>query len=383
MLKIALLGSTGSIGQQTIDLALKAPELYQIRALAAYGNNPLALAEQAKALKVKTLSVQTEKAAKELREILGSNYDLRSGTEGLLSLIDEPDINTVVLGVVGWAGIEPTLASLKAGKKLITANKEALAAGGALLKGLITAQNLIPADSEQVALHQCLHEQDKSKVKRVLLTASGGPFWNRTDDLSKVSVEEALKHPTWKMGPKVSIDSATMLNKGIEILETQTLFGLEASQIEAVIHPQSLVHSMVEYIDGNILAQLGANDMRLALQYALDYPERKQNLSGKFLDFGAKTELTFLPPDLKRFPCLSLAMQVAKQGLSYPATLIAAGEVAVEAFLAGHLVFTDIAQIVARALVEHKAVAVESCESLLEICAQVRADTLQGLQKAH
>ena len=275
-------------------------------------------------------------------------------------LASDSEIDNIIVAVVGSIGLEPTFIALKNNKKAIIANKETLVAAGELIQPY--KSQIIPADSEHVALHQCLAGCQKSEVKTLYLTASGGPFYNSKLDFAQIKPTQALKHPTWNMGPKITIDSATLMNKGLEVIEATVLFGASYEQIEVLIHPQSLVHSLVEFIDGNILAQLGPNDMRLALQYALDWPERKPNLANKFLNLKQMSKLEFFEPDLKRFKCLQLAYQAGKMGKTYPAVLSAADEIAVELFLQERISFAQIPELIEKTLDKHQSQEVNSLE---------------------
>ncbi|MDX1918143.1 MAG: 1-deoxy-D-xylulose-5-phosphate reductoisomerase [Candidatus Caenarcaniphilales bacterium] len=384
--KLAILGATGSIGQQTLDLVRKAPERFEVKSLSAAGNNLAVLAEICQEFAPQRVALSSEAKLQDFRTnfVGDSKLDYASGSAGLCELAVDPEIDVVVLGLVGFMGLEPCIAALRASKRVVIANKEPLVSAGGLIQRAIQEGKgeLIPADSEQVALHQCLQGNDPKAVRRVYLTASGGPFWESSLDLTQVSVEQALQHPTWKMGRKISIDSATLMNKGLEVIEAHSLFGFDYDRIETLIHTQSLIHGLVEYLDGSILAQFATNDMRLALQYALDYPERKQNLSQNFLDLSKSLTLRFDPPDLERFPCLRLAYQAGRAGRSYPAVLNASNEVAVQAFLDGEIKFTDIAQTIEKALDDHDPKVVDTLDTVLQIDQESRSETISRIRQS-
>jgi 1-deoxy-D-xylulose-5-phosphate reductoisomerase len=355
MKRIALLGCTGSIGGQTLDLIRSAPESYSLIAVAAAGSDLEQLAEIVHEFRPALVAVKSPEAALSLQKSLLTKCTVLHGTEGLKAVAASADASDVVMAVVGAVGLEPTLTALKLGKKVIVANKETLVSAGHLIREALNQfrGSLIPADSEHVALHQCLDAKNPKTVRQAYLTASGGPFYNLDLNFAEVTVQQALKHPTWTMGAKITIDSATLMNKGLEVIEAERLFDLNYDQIKVLVHPESLVHSMVEFIDGNILAQLGPNDMRLALQYALDWPERKENLSGKFLDLAKAGTLQFFEPNFERFPCLQIAYEVGRLGKTYPAVLVAADEVAVDLFLKEQILFSDIPKLIRMTLDAH------------------------------
>ncbi|MDX1919985.1 MAG: 1-deoxy-D-xylulose-5-phosphate reductoisomerase [Candidatus Caenarcaniphilales bacterium] len=366
MKKIALLGATGSIGLQTVDLVRCAPDKYSLEALCASGNNLDQLIALALEFKPKLVTVQDESKAERLRKAIPLAIKVSCGLEALSEAVLLKEVDTVVVAVVGSIGMRPTLAALKAGKRVVVANKETLVSAGDLVKRYLRDYGgiLIPADSEHVAIHQCLNNSKPKDVNKVYLTASGGPFFFSDFNPDKISVSEALNHPTWSMGPKITINSATLMNKGLEVIEAERLFNLNYDQIEVLVHPQSLIHSMVEFVDGNIMAQLGPNDMRIAIQYALDWPERSQNLSGKFLDFKQISKLEFYQPDFLRFPCLRLAYEAGKAGKTYPAVLVAADEVAVNEFLLGRIKFSEISKIVETTIENHNPNDVNSLQDI-------------------
>ncbi|MDJ0624809.1 MAG: 1-deoxy-D-xylulose-5-phosphate reductoisomerase [Candidatus Caenarcaniphilales bacterium] len=355
MKKIALLGATGSIGLQTLDLVRSAPHRYEIESLAAAGSDLNLLVNLIEEFKPKLVSVKNKEIADELNSALAFKTKIAFGSEGLIEVALSPDAKDVVIALVGALGIEPTLKALDQSKNLIVANKETLVAAGDLIRKSIQENggSLIPADSEHVAIHQCLGSRNVDNVQKIYITASGGPFYFSKASFEEVSVEDALNHPTWKMGPKITIDSATLMNKGLEVIEAQRLFNFSYDQIDVLVHPQSLIHSLVEFKDGNILAQLGPNDMRLAIQYALDYPERNKNLSKQRLNLKEIKKLEFLEIDYDRFPCLNLAYEAGRLGKTYPAVLCAADEIAVELFLNKRIRFSHIPQIIERTLESH------------------------------
>jgi 1-deoxy-D-xylulose-5-phosphate reductoisomerase len=354
MKRIAVLGSTGSIGQSALDVVAAHPDRLSIVSLAAGGNAAL-LAEQVSRFRPLAASVATDAAREELVARVNGLPDveiLAVGRDGLIAAATHPDVDIVLCASSGTAGLEAALAAIDAGKTLALANKEVLVMAGALMVDAARRRGtaILPVDSEHNAIHQCLHGRDTRELQRLILTASGGPF--RTlgpEALSRVTFEDALRHPTWRMGRKITIDSATLMNKGLEVIEARWLFNVPADQIDVVIHPQSIVHSMVEFCDGSILAQLGVTDMRLPIQYAFSYPERWQTPISR-LDVAELGALSFEPPDPDRFPCLRLAYAALERGGAWPVVLNAANEMAVEAFLAGGIAFPMIPYVIERAL---------------------------------
>lgn len=346
MKQIAILGSTGSIGQSTLSIIRKYPERFRVASLAA-GRNIDAAFEQCAEWRPSVMSMATEQLADTLRQRLKaagiSGIEVVHGTAGTVRVATVPDAGFVVSAIVGVAGLEATYAAVQAGKPIGLANKEAMVAAGEILTAAARAKNvpLLPIDSEHNAIHQCMRAGDKREVRRLWLTASGGPFRNLPlSEFANITVAQALKHPTWVMGRRITIDSATLLNKGLEIIEACRLFNLPPSSIKVTVHPQSTVHSLVEYIDGSILAQLSVTDMRLPILYAMSYPERVE--SDLTFDMTALSQLNFEPPDFERFPCLRLAYEAAEKGGAHPIALNAADEVAVSAFLDGRIPFTAI-----------------------------------------
>jgi len=348
--RVALLGSTGSIGRQTLDVAARHPDRVRVVALAAHSNAAL-LAQQARAFGVRDLALAAPGAAAAASADLGA--PVAEGPDAVAALAEHPDADVVVNALVGAAGLRATVKALRADKTLALANKESLVVGGELVMALARPGRLLPVDSEHSAIFQCLLGEPREDVTRIWLTASGGPFRNRTRaELEEVTAADALKHPTWAMGPKITIDSATLMNKGLEIIEAHHLFGLGFDDITVLVHPQSVIHSMVEYADGSVKAHLGTTDMRIPIQYALSHP-RRWEAPVEPLDFRALSGLTFGAPDADTFRCLPLAIEAGKQGGTAPAALNAANEVAVAAFLAGRCGFLDIERTVEGVLGAH------------------------------
>ena len=350
MKQIAILGSTGSIGQSTLSIIASYPDRFAVASLAA-GRNLDAAFEQCRRWRPAVVSMATEELAAELRSRLKaaaiSGVEVVWGTAGSVRVATLPQLDFVVSAIVGVAGLEATYAAVRAGKPVGLANKEAMVAAGEILirEARLHHVPLLPIDSEHNAIHQCMRGGSRAEVRRIWLTASGGPF--RTLPLAKfsdVTVEQALKHPTWNMGRRITIDSATMLNKGLEVIEACRLFDIPPAEVRVTIHPQSTVHSLVEFVDGSILAQISVTDMRLPILYAMTYPERidAEQADGLTFDMAKLGRLDFETPDFVRFPCLRLAYEAAERGGAHCIALNAADEIAVEAFLAGDLHFTDI-----------------------------------------
>jgi 1-deoxy-D-xylulose-5-phosphate reductoisomerase len=346
MKRIAILGSTGSIGRSTLSIVESFPDKFQVLTLAAGSNLELAL-EQARRWHPKVLSVASEKDADVLRAQLRQtglgDIEVVSGTQGTIAVATHPEVDFVVSAIVGVAGLEATFEAVKAGKEIGLANKECLVAAGELITAEARKQGrpLLPIDSEHNAIHQCMRGGRLNEVERVWLTASGGPFLHTPkSDFDAITVEQALNHPTWKMGRRITIDSATLMNKGFEVIEACRLFHLPAAQVKVIVHPQSTVHSMVEFVDGSLLAQISVTDMRLPILYALTYPDRIS--SDLRFDPLEMKRLDFCPPDLDKFPCLRLAYEAAETGGDKTIALNAADEVAVAAFLEGNIPFNGI-----------------------------------------
>lgn len=373
MKRIAILGSTGSIGTQALDILSRYPE-YQFVALSANENIDI-LEKQALRYRPASIGVINHEKAAVLRNRLPDEITVVSGKQSLVELATLPEADMVLMSVVGISGLEATLAALHAGKDVALANKETLVAGGALVMEAAkkSGRYILPVDSEHSAIFQCLQgTKDKKEIQKILLTASGGPFRGYTPgELQMVTVEDALRHPRWNMGKKVTIDSATLMNKGLEVIEAKWLFDINLNQVEVLIHPQSIVHSMVQYIDGSILAQMGAADMRLPILYAFTWPER---LSADLpaVDFQELGSLTFERPDTSTFPCLNLAYEASNIGGTMPAVLNAANEVAVELFLKSSLSFTDIPRMVEEAMGLHQKISNPTLEEILLIDQETR-----------
>ena len=382
MKAISILGSTGSIGCNTLKVI---EHLGDIRVVAmAAGRNVTKFAEQIAQFKPELVSCIDETGAADLeRELYGLNAAIpriETGDAGLISVATHPKAETVVSATVGAVGFLPTLHAIEAGKRIALANKETLVMAGELMtKAAETSgAEILPVDSEHNAIHQCLRGETKREVKRLILTASGGPFrqWPR-ERIESATRAEALDHPNWKMGEKITIDSATLMNKGLEVIEAKWLFGFDAEQISVVVHPQSIVHSMIEMIDGSIIAQMGVTDMKHAIQYALTYPTRKANCTPP-IDLSQLRELNFEEPDLDRFPCLDLAFNALKAGGTMPAVLNAANETAVQAFLDGRIKLSEIAHINAGVMQSHEAEPVADLDTVLRVdrWARTAADNL-------
>lgn len=367
MKKIAILGSTGSIGTQTLDVVREHSDELQVVALAA-GSNKERLKEQIKEFHPKLVSLSDEKKAQELKEELaGEQVEVVCGMEGLIEVAGADSADVVVTAVVGMMGILPTMEAIKKGKDIALANKETLVTAGHLIIPMAKEYgvSILPVDSEHSAIFQSLQGEPKAALDKILLTASGGPFRGKSAEfLETVTLEDALNHPNWSMGPKITIDSSTMVNKGLEVMEAKWLFGVDYSQIEVVIQPQSIIHSMVQYVDGAIIAQLGTPDMRVPIEYALFYPERR-SLSGDRLDFSKLSQITFEKPDYKVFRGLSLAIEAGKTGETMPTVFNAANERAVAKFLKGEIKYTDIVRSIEKCMDAHKVSAHPDLEEIL------------------
>ncbi len=373
MTRLALLGSTGSIGTQTIDVVESLGPDFEIVALGA-GRNVDRLAEQVQRLRPQLVAVADEAARRGLRERIGDRVPIEVGEAGLTAVATVADADLVVAAVTGALGLRPILAALAAGKRVAPANKEPLVIAGALIMALAKAhgQPLVPIDSEHSAIYQCLRGEAPESVQRLVLTASGGPFRGRSlDELRAVTVDQALRHPTWSMGRKITIDSATMMNKGLEVIEARWLFDLPPERIDVLLHPQSIIHSMVEFVDGSVLAQMDYPDMRTPIQFALTYPARVTSPRRR-LNLSEVGQLTFEAPDLAAFRCLRLAYQAAEAGGTLPCVMNAANEVAVERFLQRELSFVGIAELVERVMDRHRLVAEPDLEALLAADAWAR-----------
>jgi 1-deoxy-D-xylulose-5-phosphate reductoisomerase len=369
MKSIALLGSTGSIGVNTLDLVRRFPDRFRIVGMVA-GENLKLLAAQIQEFSPRCVAIKNEKDVPRLRKLLGSNRtEIGWGVNGATNISTATEVDVVLAAIVGGAGLVPTLQAVQAGKEIALANKEALVMAGEIFVNEAKKANtrLFPVDSEHSAIFQCLQGNRRDEVDKLILTASGGPFL-RTPlrRLRHVTTSEALKHPNWKMGRKITIDSATMMNKGLEVVEAHWEFNVEPSHIDVVIHPQSVVHSMVRYQDGTIIAQLGRADMRIPIAYALAYPHRLDG-GWKPLELTDHGELNFLPVDKKRYPALGLAYEALKAGGTMPAVLNAANEIAVDAFLGGKIGFREIHRTIEKTMQGHSPQCARNVEEILEV----------------
>jgi len=371
---LAILGSTGSIGVSTLEIIATFPERYRVISLTA-GNNIALLKKQIERFHPEIVAVADEGAARQLRQqISGGTTQIRVGVDGLIACATHSAVSMVVSAIVGAAGLVPTMAAVEAGKDIALANKEILVAAGELFMAAVARHGvrLIPVDSEHSAIFQSLAGQRSEDVRRLILTASGGPFREASlAELQRVTCDQALAHPNWAMGRKITIDSATMMNKGLEVIEARWLFDLPAAQISVHVHPQSIVHSLVEYCDGAIIAQLGVPDMKTPIAYALSWPKRlplKQNP----LDLCAAGALTFFAPDLERFPCLGLAYSALERGGTCPAVMNAANETAVEAFLEEKLGFMQISSVIRQVMDAHQSTPIVNLQQVLEADAWAR-----------
>jgi 1-deoxy-D-xylulose-5-phosphate reductoisomerase len=382
-MRIAVLGSTGSIGRNALEVAAAHPARIEVVALASRGDHQ-GLVEQARAFRPALVALMLEEAAELARKALaGTGIAVRSGAEGVVEAASLPEAETVISAIVGSAGIVPTFAAVQAGKRVALANKESLVAAGSVITAEAdrTGAALIPVDSEHSAVFQALLGQDRGALRRVVLTASGGPFLNRSrEEMERATPASALAHPRWQMGKKVTIDSATMMNKGLEVIEAHWLFGLPGERIEVLVHPQSIVHSLAEFADGSMMAQMGVPDMRLPIAFALSCPERWESPVER-LDLARAARLDFFAPDPGRFPCLALAYRALAAGRGAPAALNAANEAAVEAFLAGRLPFGGIARVVEAVLDRTPAIEETGIAALLRHDAWARAEARALIEK--
>jgi 1-deoxy-D-xylulose-5-phosphate reductoisomerase len=376
MKNVVLLGSTGSIGTSTVKVAEDLPGQIRLLALAAGGNSRL-LFEQTRRHKPAAISISDPAKAKELQNELGTSTQVFAGSEGLLKLATLPEADIVLIAIVGTAGLQPALAAIRAGKDIAVASKEILVMAGEIVMNEARKYGVkvLAVDSEHSAIFQCLDGKPTDSVRKLILTASGGPFRDKKiwpkEKFSDITVERALKHPSWVMGKKITIDSATLFNKGLEMIEARWLFDIEMARVGVVVHPQSIVHSMVEFVDGSLLAQLSTPDMCLPIQYALTYPDRaaSDRVQTNFPKLGS---LTFEEPDVERFPSLELARMAGEVGGTLPAVLNAANEVAVEAFVNRRINFPQITETVRRTMDVHQAVAHPTLEQILEADAWAR-----------
>lgn len=367
MKKIAILGSTGSIGTQTLEVVRENKDI-EVVGMAA-GNNIHLLEKQIREFSPKVVAVWSEEKAKELRiKVSDLTVKVVSGMEGLIEIAILPETEILVTAIVGMIGIRPTIAGIEAGKNIALANKETLVTAGHIIMPLAQKYgvSILPVDSEHSAIFQSLQGNEKKAIHKILLTASGGPFRNRKrEELENIQVEDALKHPNWEMGRKITIDSSTLVNKGLEVIEAKWLFDAKMEQIEVVVQPQSIIHSMVEYVDGAIIAELGTPDMKLPIQYALYYPERKY-LPGDRLDFKKLSQITFEQPDMETFYGLRLAYEAGKAGGSLPTVFNAANEMAVSKFLNREIRYLEIPEIIEECMCNHKNIMNPSVEEILK-----------------
>lgn len=373
MKKIALLGSTGSIGKQTLDVVRANKDKFTITSLAVQSNTKL-LQAQIEEFKPKFAVVSDKRAGEAFKREYSGSCQILVGEEHLQDLAVSDDTDVLLTAVVGFTGLRPTIAGIKAGKNIALANKETLVAAGSLIMNMAKEHKIaiLPVDSEHSAIMQSMQGQEHAWIKKILLTASGGPFRTRSrEELQNVSIEECLKHPNWNMGRKITVDSASLANKGLEVIEARWLFDTAYEDIEVVVHPQSIVHSMVEYVDGSVIAQLGLPDMKLPIQYALTYPERIKADFGR-LDFFKYSNLTFEKPDTDKFPCLKLAYQAGIADGTMPCAFNAANEIAVEHCLAGQLRFVDIPVVIEHVLGKLENIKKYTLEDIFAIDAQSR-----------
>ena len=380
MRSLAILGATGSIGTQALDVVRAERDAYEVIALGASSSIDL-LAAQAHEFRPKVVAIADDSRAHELESKVPVGTEVVAGPTALADVSTSADL--ILNGVVGFAGLSVTLAALGAGKRLALANKESLIAAGPVVQRVrdTPGAELIPVDSEHCAVHQCLRSGDRRSLNRIVLTASGGPFRGRSRaDLSDVTIDDALAHPTWSMGPKITVDSSTLMNKGLEVIEAHELFGVDYDQIEVVVHPQSIIHSMVEFSDGATIAQLSLPDMRLPIGYALAYPDRIGTPFGR-IDWAELRRLDFEAPDLEAFPCLALAFEAGRMGETAPAWLNAANEVAVAAFLDGLMSWVTIADVLKETLDRHDGTKAESADVVIEVDRRARRQATQVIEK--
>lgn len=370
---ITILGSTGSIGVNCLEVISNYPDKYRVVYLSANKGIPK-LVEQIKKHQPKGVVVMDQASAEVIKSIFGNTIEIFIGEESLNTIASHPDIDIVVNSLVGFVGLLPTIKAIEKGKRIALANKETLVAAGNVITKMLENSNasILPIDSEHSAIFQCLVGEDIKNVSRLILTASGGPFWQmEKDKFATVTIDQALEHPNWKMGSKITIDSATLMNKGLEIIEAHYLFNLPIEKIEVIIHPQSIIHSMVEFIDGSIKAQLGLPDMKIPIQYALTYPERFPSNFVK-LNFQELKHITFFEPDIEKFECLALAYEALKNGGTSPAILNAANEMAVELFLTKKISFDKIPKIIRKTLYEIKTIQDPELTDIIKADAEAR-----------
>ena len=364
---IAILGSTGSIGTQTLDVVREHPELFHVSVLAANSSDEL-LEKQIEEFQPELAVLSDEAAYQRLKSRYQGRTELAGGRQAFIDAAAYDNVQTVVTSMMGFAGLEPTMKALEAKKDIALANKETLVVAGELVTRKVREQGvrLLPVDSEHCAFFQCLQGEQSSKIEKLLLTCSGGPFrGKKREQIGKATVEQVLAHPTWNMGRKITVDSASLVNKGLEVIEAKWLYDVDYDQIQVVVHPQSIIHSMIQFVDGAVMAQLGSTDMRLPIQYALTYPER-QSASWPRLDFWQMKDLTFAEPDMETFKGLKFAYEAGKIGGTMPCIFNAANEVAVAAFLAGDIYFLDIYDIIEETMLKRETILEPELEELFE-----------------
>lgn len=375
MKKISIIGSTGSIGRQSLDVVRSNTDKFKVTAISGNENIEL-LYEQTREFMPELVAIYSEKQALEFKKKIENDssfkgVDIMTGLEGLKAVAAHSDSSMVITAVVGMIGLVPTIEAIKKGKDIALSNKETMVAGGEIVSRL--GARIIPVDSEHSAIFQCLNGEEMESVEKLILTASGGPFRGRTrKELLEVSKADALRHPNWEMGRKITIDSATLMNKGLEVIEARWLFGIDADRIDVIVHPQSIIHSMVEFKDKSVIAQLGNPDMRIPIQYALTYPQRKEGKGIESLDLLKAGRLTFEKPDCETFPCLKLAYEALRLGGTYAAALNAANEVLVEQFLNDRIGFYDIPRYIEKTLERHSSAKEPGIEDILAADAWAR-----------
>ncbi|HZP37013.1 MAG TPA: 1-deoxy-D-xylulose-5-phosphate reductoisomerase [Methylomirabilota bacterium] len=376
MKRLTVLGVTGSVGRRTLELVEHFPDDFQLEGIAARGSDPALVAELCRRHRPRVLALSDPDALDAVaRALAAPRPELLAGPDGLVTLAREGQADVVLSAIVGGAGLLPTMAAIQSGKAIALANKETLVMAGSLMTAAARERGvpLLPVDSEHSAIFQCLEGHNRAEVRRILLTASGGPFRTmKASDLARVTVAEALNHPTWRMGAKITVDSATLMNKGLEVIEARWLFDVAPEQVQVVVHPQSVIHSMVEYVDGSVIAQLGVPDMGIPILYALTYPRRLPCPADR-LDLTRVGALTFEEPDVERFPCLALARRALLEGGCAPVVLNAANEVAVAAFLDNRIRFTQIPELIAEALARIPARALDGIDTCVDVDTRTRA----------
>ncbi|HAH05302.1 MAG TPA: 1-deoxy-D-xylulose-5-phosphate reductoisomerase [Elusimicrobia bacterium] len=381
MKRLSIIGSAGSIGTQSLDVVRQFPDKFKVAGLASLNEVEL-VAKQAAEFKPAAVALADPAAAEKLRSFVPHSVKVFGGPDAASRIATLPEADTVVTAVVGAVGIGPTLEAIKMGKDIALANKETLVAAGALVMPAVRKAKvrLMPIDSEHSALFQCLNGEKRAEVRRLILTCSGGPFRGKTlDDLTHITVKQALGHPTWNMGAKITIDSSTLMNKGLEVIEAMWLYDVPVDQVDVVVHPQSIIHSMVEFVDGNVMAQLGCHDMRLPIQYALGFPDRLANDRLR-LSFEEVTKLTFEKPDKETFHCLQLAYDAAHAGGTQPAVMNAANEVAVGAFLQKKAAFLDIPKTIEKVMRQCGVSPIKDLETVLAADAEARVKAREFLK---